>query len=429
MTGLRLHDDAAHDLFAVADAISAIMDAPVTIEDRESRVVAFSVRQEEADGPRVESILGRRVPPHITQRFVDDGVFRRLHGSDRPIFVPTGDTGADCSELSRVAVAVRAGDEILGSVWVAVRDEPSADRMEALREASGPVALAMLRARTGTVAERARRSELVATAVSGSSAAGGALAELGLAGLPVAVLELAVRDERDEQDGGGVEGDLTGAERGATTGADRLAEQLRLSDAFALHLAATSPRAAVAVVGPVCLGLLPVAGEHREETAARVASRFVDRIGSGSFVVGIGAPASDVRQLARSREDAARASRVLRSRRATRRVGRLVDLQADAFMTELSDAIVQRGEALAGPAARLEEHDRAHGTRLVETFSAWLDHFGDITAASRSLFVHPNTFRYRLRTVAQVGGIDLGDSDTRFAAMLHFRLRTYVDDV
>ncbi|WP_372343404.1 helix-turn-helix domain-containing protein [Streptomyces sp. KL116D] len=32
--------------------------------------------------------------------------------------------------------------------------------------------------------------------------------------------------------------------------------------------------------------------------------------------------------------------------------------------------------------------------------------------------VHPNTFRYRPRRLAEVGGIDLDDSDQRFAAML-----------
>jgi DNA-binding PucR family transcriptional regulator len=36
--------------------------------------------------------------------------------------------------------------------------------------------------------------------------------------------------------------------------------------------------------------------------------------------------------------------------------------------------------------------------------------------------VHPNTFRYRLRRITEVGGIDLDDADSRFAAMLELRL-------
>jgi len=36
--------------------------------------------------------------------------------------------------------------------------------------------------------------------------------------------------------------------------------------------------------------------------------------------------------------------------------------------------------------------------------------------------VHPNTFRYRLRRLAEIGGIDLNDPEARFAAMLELRL-------
>ena len=38
------------------------------------------------------------------------------------------------------------------------------------------------------------------------------------------------------------------------------------------------------------------------------------------------------------------------------------------------------------------------------------------------MFVHVNTFRYRLRRLAAVSGIDLGDPEQRFAAMLQLRV-------
>jgi DNA-binding PucR family transcriptional regulator len=36
--------------------------------------------------------------------------------------------------------------------------------------------------------------------------------------------------------------------------------------------------------------------------------------------------------------------------------------------------------------------------------------------------VHPNTFRYRLRRLADIGGIDLTDPAARFAVMLQLRV-------
>ena len=45
----------------------------------------------------------------------------------------------------------------------------------------------------------------------------------------------------------------------------------------------------------------------------------------------------------------------------------------------------------------------------------------DVAAASAAMYVHPNTFRYRLRMVTEVSGIDLTDPEARFAAMLQLR--------
>jgi hypothetical protein len=47
-----------------------------------------------------------------------------------------------------------------------------------------------------------------------------------------------------------------------------------------------------------------------------------------------------------------------------------------------------------------------------------------VVAAAESLYIHPNTFRYRLRRVAEVGDLELDDPDQRFAAMLELRLMT-----
>jgi DNA-binding PucR family transcriptional regulator len=45
-----------------------------------------------------------------------------------------------------------------------------------------------------------------------------------------------------------------------------------------------------------------------------------------------------------------------------------------------------------------------------------------VTKAAAATFVHPNTFRYRMRRVVQVSGLDLDDSEARLAAMLQLRV-------
>ncbi|MFJ3404092.1 helix-turn-helix domain-containing protein [Promicromonospora sp. NPDC090134] len=84
--------------------------------------------------------------------------------------------------------------------------------------------------------------------------------------------------------------------------------------------------------------------------------------------------------------------------------------------------VAARGDEVAGPLARPVDYDAEHSAGLVATLRAWLDAFGDVTAAAAAEFVHPNTFRYRLRRVAEVSGIDLDDPEARFGAMLQLRV-------
>ncbi|WP_194288542.1 PucR family transcriptional regulator, partial [Ornithinicoccus halotolerans] len=47
------------------------------------------------------------------------------------------------------------------------------------------------------------------------------------------------------------------------------------------------------------------------------------------------------------------------------------------------------------------------GTVLLETGSAYLEAGGSLEATARTLFVHANTVRYRLRRIAETVGLDL----------------------
>ncbi len=416
------------DLFSVANAVAALIDAPVTIEDRSSRVLAFSGRQDEADLSRVETILGRQVPERYSRLLAERGVFRELYRSDQPVYIePPSGGGLPDFALPRAAVAVRAGDEVLGSIWAAVREPLTPDRARAMCDAARLVALHLLRIRAGADVSRRLRADLVSTALEGGTGAFEAVRRLGLADQPVVVLALAVADP---------------------------AERARLADGLAMHLSAIHPRCATALVGDVAYGLVPVVpsgapgatgpggpagadgvdGLDGELRAVRIATGFLDRVGDRSRpVIGIGQVAFDAAGLPAARACADRALRVLRAGAEGpagegpagggrgRRVARLADVHAEALLMELRDLAAAHGDRPTGPVARLSGYDAEHGTNLVETLCAWLDAFGDVAAASAAMFVHPNTFRYRLRRLTEVSGIDLSDPEQRFAAMLQLR--------
>jgi hypothetical protein len=403
----------AGDLFTLANAIAALLDAPITIEDRSSRVLAFSGRQDEADPSRVETILGRQVPERYARMLADRGVFQDLYRSDGAVYIDP--LAAEGVSLPRVAVAVRAGDEVLGSIWAAVHEPLSEKRTQALCDAAKLVALHLLRVRAGSDVERRLRADLLGTAVEGGVGARDALNRLGLGNQPVVVLALTVAE--------------SGPATTAAEGADLVSERQRLGDAFAMHLSAVHPRSAAALVGDVVYGLVPLSGDapDGEERGVRIARDFLERVGDrAAGVVGVGPVAQNVADLARARVAADRVLRVLRERRSGARVARLSDVYVETLMIELRDLVAARNDQPTGAVARLLAYDAEHNARLVETLRAWLDAFGDVAAAAAKVYVHPNTFRYRVRRLSEVGEIDLDDPEARFAAML--QLRTMVPD-
>lgn len=404
-------DQARGDLFALANAIATLIDAPVTIEDRTSQLLAYSGRQDEGDSARIATILGRQVPERNTRLLTERGIFDQLYQGDGPIFVEGLSLTPGEESLPRTAIAVRAGEEVLGSIWAAVRAPLDATRAKALREAADMVALQLLRIRAGADVERRLRADLVSTALEGGPSALEALARLRLSGQPMIVLACTIR--------------AGGKPRDHVAEAQRTAQTQQLASALSLHLGASQPWSATALIGDVAYGILS-AGERPAESeayAVRIATEFTDRIKERiPAIIGIGPIATDTIGLTRARVSADRALRVLQSSRTDLNVARIADIQIDSLLMELGDMVTARGDGTTDPIARLITYDKQHNAQLVETFRAWLDAFGDVIAASERAFVHPNTFRYRVRRVAEVAGIDLEDPDVRFAAMLQLRL-------
>jgi hypothetical protein len=397
----------AGDLFALANAVAALIDAPITIEDRSYRVLAFSGRQGEADQARVETILDRQVPDVYLREDEGRGVFQALYRTDGVLYVEA--SSVTPNEIPRAAVAVRAGDEILGSMWAAVHEPLSDERGEAFVDAAKLVALHLLRRRAGADVDQRLRSDLVATALEGGPKAAQAMARLGLLGRSVTVVAMDILE---------VSGD--DADRSRQT-----SDRQRMADAFSMHLSAVAPRSAMALLGDVAYGLVPLTGDlqRMEERAKRVAADFLGRTGSRvPTVIGVGPAVDDPSRLDDSRARADRALRVLRSRGRGGEVATLPEVHIDALVLDLQDLSAARNDPLIGPLSLLLEYDAKRDSSLLATLEHYLDAFGDVHAAAVAAGVHHNTFRYRLKRVSEIGHLDLEDAEQRFAIQLQLRL-------
>ncbi|HEX8001444.1 MAG TPA: helix-turn-helix domain-containing protein [Mycobacteriales bacterium] len=82
-------------------------------------------------------------------------------------------------------------------------------------------------------------------------------------------------------------------------------------------------------------------------------------------------------------------------------------------LDELCSTVFARPHLRMPQLAALRAHDAAHGSEYVATLAACLDSLGNVAASAERLGVHVNTFRYRMRRLAEVAGDDLSRADTR----------------
>lgn len=400
-----LRGQAVGDLFAVTDAISSLFGAPVTLEDRTARVLAWSAGQDEADQARITGILQRRAPRSVVHNLTARGIFRRLDASVGPIVIPA----TESDSLPRLAVAVRAGGEVLGYLWIAVRAPVPDGRIAELGEIAKTVAVHVLHDRARRDGERRLRADLAATVLRGDLGSGEAARALGLASDAVCVVAV----------------QTPGAEAEAANGDDGFAVAM---DAFDLHLTATLPRSVTVGLGAVGYALLPwprtLDDDGVRARAFRLAADFTDRMAARIDVIaGIGSVARGPGDVPRARAEADRALRVAREYPGFGGGVATADaVRLPILLLGLADAARELPDAGTGAVAALFALDAAEGTEFVPTLRAYLNTFGDVSACAERLHVHPNTFRRRLKRIAEVGGIDLGDPDARLLAELGLRL-------
>ncbi|PDY49289.1 PucR family transcriptional regulator, partial [Bacillus cereus] len=91
--------------------MSEILQCPVTIEDVNHRLLAYSTHDERIDSARVATIMGRRVPEKVINSLWKEGIIPELLKKREPIRIKKID-GVGLS--NRVAISIWNKEEVLG---------------------------------------------------------------------------------------------------------------------------------------------------------------------------------------------------------------------------------------------------------------------------------------------------------------------------
>ncbi|POX43165.1 CdaR family transcriptional regulator [Streptomyces sp. Ru72] len=392
--------DTRGELFALADAVAAAVGGATAIEDPGQRILAYStVPGQATDEDRRQGILGLRVPeiPDNAEQY------RTVLAAPGPVRLP-----ALAGALPRLAVAVRAGGETLGSLWVVDDGRLAPDAEEALARGASTAALLLLRARAARELARHQDGALLRRVLDGTADPAAAAHRLGLQAVRVAAFVL--------------DSDSTASAPSAPSAPDDEQTTLRLLDLVRLQCEARYGRHACVLVDGVVYALLPASGERGGARHVRLAEDIVRRAGRALRVpvrAGLGEVVPSLAEAAASRRDADLVLRVLGPEQP---VASARQVRARITLLRLAEVMRGRRELAAGAWEQVVAHDVGHGTEYAATLLAWLEAGCDVGGAAERLAVHPNTCRYRLRQVRRQLGVDLDDADERLALWLQLRV-------
>lgn len=380
------------NLQALARWISTRTGAPVTIEDLESRVLAYAVVGPEVDPIRNQTILGGAVPAWRVERLMSTGFLPAVWRSDDVIV-----RNAEDGDPARMVVSVKSGGETLGTIWAAFDDgtDRKALRQLLLQVRQTAAAMMLREVHRDQYERRLRESALVDLISRGVDP-----------GVPAALLGLQP-DTRHVV---------------LALGADTPEARSLMFHVQALRAGARPARA-----GTDLLVVLPL--QDDEASDADVAGNLSEHLArvsrSRPGTVAVGSAVGSILDLRRSAVvarqvlDAAALDIGCRRLRDTMpSVLTAADVADPLTLIRAADLLEPLGDTIAEPLHALRRHDSEHGTSFVDTVAAVLDHPGNLSGAARELGIHVNSLRYRLDRIGAVCGLDLQSAAARLRAAL-----------
>jgi len=160
------------------------------------------------------------------------------------------------------------------------------------------------------------------------------------------------------------------------------------------------------------------------ELAAKIRDAIVG-VGPDTVTIGIGSYQDRPSELWRSYEDARRAIDLGRRVFGAGHILPIDDLRAFELLETLAGT-PRAADLIKSTLGPLQEHDRRHGTQLLQTLDAYYESRESARLTAERLFIHRNTLAYRLAKISEVLGSDPASQPHRFLLMLALALRRFM---
>ncbi len=406
-SGRTLVDIRPGDLFDLANTVAALTGGAVAIADPEQTILAYSTLTEQPiDDTRRNSILRLHVP-RTDQNDLD---YRRVHASRDVVDVVTEE-----ASLARSAIAIRAGDVVLGSLWLLkLAQGDTAEPVRVLREAANVAALHILHRRTAYVSNLTHQIDLVKPLLFESDRVELAALKLGIAAETVRIAAITSWPPQ-------------------ANAPETLQSRLRLFDVVRTACAVRLPTAVCGLADNIVYVVLPQNAEASRQFQRDALLRIVHntrRLLNRPVLAGLGRP-TPIAELEQSRVDAegvlAELFREVEEGRLATDSGDVVadqeSLGSRLYLRRIVTSLQSAGHFPGDYATRIAAHDARRKTSFEETIRIYLDQGGNAIEAAKRMGLHVNTVRYRLSRVEPLFGLNLEDPETRLLLWLQLWAR------
>ncbi|PPB10798.1 PucR family transcriptional regulator [Brevibacillus laterosporus] len=393
------------DIDELADIIGELLQNPITIEDLDHRLIAYSSHGDSTDQARWSTIMGRRVPEKVLTRLWKDGVFQQLFSQKDPVHIPEK---TEIGLGKRVAIAIRRGNDILGYIWAQEVNCPlTSEDDEILRQAAKEAVPRLLQRQGKRNVERDRQKEFLWELLLGGHGEELKLQQKAISLHmevipPLLVCTIEVLEGKGEQ-------------------VHQLLYPLLMRDK--IYSLTDGPQLILLMQHPKRKAVTEDAlVSYSEQFLEASMSKLTDKFGKGNVYIGCGRPVRSLTEGRQSYQEALQMNVVKRLfPHETERILRFQQLGIYRFLPQMKNWNKEQAYK-NNHLAKLLYYDQENQTNLTETLEVFLDHVGKVNRTAAHLHIHINTLSYRLKRIEEIMQIDLDDPNQRYSLYIDLKV-------
>ncbi|MGN7483997.1 PucR family transcriptional regulator [Priestia megaterium] len=390
-----------------ADRISEVLNCPITIEDANHRLLAYSTHDERTDQARIATIIGRRVPEKVINNLWKEGIIPKLLETNEPVRVK------NINEIGlgdRIAISIWKNEEVLGFIWAVEIEKALGDEeVELLKKAANVLKNKLLQLQIRKYKREERSQEFFWKLLTGHIKSRQEISEAFYEAQITAPSTFSIAIFRFQED--------------ITPEAER-----QIS-----YMLKTMHRLKIVLYTIDCNDLILLLSLDAVENPLDEQRDFVDYFRGNMYerfdVTQIKASCSSIYSSHDHIEKSYKeALNVLDMKSKFPEETKEIINYQELGIYQFLDVILEKrahDQFENHSLKKLTDYDLRHNSNLVETLEVFLNNDNNINEAAKELNVHMNTLSYRLKRISEIGDINLKDVNQKITLYIDIKLMKY----